>query len=59
MQNKKRKRKEISGAPLGGRQPLTKRRNTPMSELMEHFARAVESAHLGMQRPAKKVESML
>ena len=34
----------FSGAPLAGRQPLTKRRHTPVFELMEHFARAVRGA---------------
>lgn len=58
MQNKKRKLEEISGAPLTGRQPLTKRRHTPVFELMEHFGRAVEAAHLGVQRRVKKEKPM-
>ena len=51
---KKRKLDEMSGAFLQGRQPLTKRHNTPHYELIEFLGRGIGNSHALRTKKMKK-----
>jgi len=51
---KKRKLQDMSGDPLQGRLPLTKRRHTPSYELIEFLSRGIGSSHAYVSKRNKK-----
>ena len=54
LKTKKRKVQDMSGDPLQGRQPLTKRRHTPSYELIEYLSRGIGSSHAYVSKRTKK-----
>lgn len=59
MQTKKRKLAEISGDPLQGRQPLTKRRNNSQFDIINYFTRAIDAYRQPRTKRIKKEKSFL
>lgn len=52
--DKKRRLEEMSGNPIEGRQPLTKRRQTSAFELIQFLSRAVEGSNPPKLKRSKK-----